>query len=60
MLLILFHWKWQINEDLMHENMKQESILKQLQSVTKIIGKTAIWTISWFHPLPFPNNVEQK
>ena len=29
-----------------------------LQSVTKIMGKTAIWTILCFSPLPPLNNVE--
>ena len=33
---------------------------KYLQSVTKIIGKTAIWTIFCFYPLPPLNNVEKQ
>ena len=31
-----------------------------LQSVTKIMGKTAIWAISCFYPLPPLNNVEKQ
>ena len=30
------------------------------QSVTKIMGKTAIWTILCFSPLPPLNNVEEQ
>ena len=30
------------------------------QSVTKIMGKTAIWTILCFSPLPLLNNVEEQ
>ena len=30
------------------------------QSVTKLIGKTAIWEISCFYPLPPFNNVEKQ
>ena len=30
------------------------------QSVTKIMGKTAIWTILCFSPLPPLNNVEKQ
>ena len=30
------------------------------QLVTKIMGKTAIWAISYFYPLPSLNNVEKK
>ena len=29
-------------------------------SVTKIMGKTAIWTILFFSPLPPLNNVEEQ
>ena len=32
--------------------------MPHIQSVTKIIGKTAIWTILCFSPLPPLNNVE--
>ena len=32
----------------------------ELQSVTKIMGKTAIWSISCFFPLPPLNNVEKQ
>ena len=32
----------------------------KLQSVTKIIGKTAIWTISSFSPLSPLNHVEEQ
>ena len=31
-----------------------------LQSVTKIMGKTAIWTILSFSPLPPLKNVEEQ
>ena len=31
-----------------------------LQSVTKIMGKTAIWTILSFSPLPLLKNVEEQ
>ena len=31
-----------------------------LQSMKKIMGKTAIWTISYFYPLPPLNNVETQ
>ena len=30
------------------------------QSVAKIMGETAIWTISWFYPLPPLNTVERQ
>ena len=30
------------------------------ESVTKIMGKTAFWTISCFYPLPSLNNVEKQ
>ena len=30
------------------------------QSVTKIMGKTALWAISCFYPLPPLNNVEKE
>ena len=30
------------------------------QSVTKIMGKTAVWTFSCFYPLPHLNNVEKQ
>ena len=32
----------------------------ELQSVTKIMEKTAIRTISYFYPLPTLNNVEKQ
>ena len=31
-----------------------------LQSVTKIMGKTAIWTVLSFSPLPPLKNVEEQ
>ena len=34
--------------------------LKELQSVTKIMGKTAIWTVLCFSPLPPLNNVNEQ
>ena len=33
---------------------------RHLQSVTKIMGKTAVWTILCFSPLPRLNNVEEQ
>ena len=30
------------------------------QSVTKTLGKTAIWTVSCFYPLPALSNVEKS
>ena len=30
------------------------------QSVTKIMGKTAVWAVSCLYPLPLPNNVEKQ
>ena len=35
-------------------------ILNKLQSVTKIMGKSAIWTILCFYPFPPLNNVEKQ
>ena len=32
----------------------------QLQSVTKMMGKTATWTMSYFYPLSPLNNVEKQ
>ena len=35
-------------------------VYSKLQSVTKFMGKTAIWTISCFYLLPPLNNVEKQ
>ena len=34
--------------------------MDNLQSVTKIMGKTATWASSYSYPLPSFNNVEKK
>ena len=36
------------------------TIIAKLQSVKKIMGKTCIWTILCFYPLPHVNNVEKQ
>ena len=36
------------------------NLVPRLESVTKIMGKTAVWTILCFSPLPRRNNVEEQ
>ena len=43
-----------------YNNNEESSYIQYLQSVTKIMGKTAIRTISCFYPLPPLNNVEKE
>ena len=41
------------------KNISRQPILN-LQSVTKIMGKTAFWTTSCFYPIPPLNDVEKQ
>ena len=43
-----------------HKRDGKLGFLRSLQSVTKIMGKTAIWTILCFSPLPPLNHVEEQ
>ena len=43
-----------------HSHSSPRSPPTHQQSVTKIIGKTAIWAISCFYPLPPLSNVEKQ
>ena len=43
-----------------YESENKCSVVHILQSVTKIMGKTAIWTVLCFSPLPPLNNVGKQ
>ena len=49
-----------LRETIPKQNENIISLERKLQSMTKLMGKTAIWAISCFYPLPTLNNVEKQ